>query len=105
MVNADSTLRLADLAVERGCYLPLLPQQRLAAEKAWKEMDMRTDFENLQDGDKVKLYPNENNPLHKKPVNAIYSGGYFFCEGSPTHEGPDYYMGDVLAYNNGFEAI
>ena len=36
--NADSTLRLADLAVERGCYLPLLPQQRLAAEKAQMEM-------------------------------------------------------------------
>ena len=38
MINADSTLRLADLAVERGCYLPLLPQQRLAAEKAQMEM-------------------------------------------------------------------
>ena len=38
MVNADSTLRLADLAVERGCYLPLLPKQILAAEKARWEM-------------------------------------------------------------------
>ena len=39
MINADSTLRLADLAVERGCYLPLLPKQRLAADKARREMD------------------------------------------------------------------
>ena len=39
MITADSTLRLADLAVERGCYLPLLPKQRLAADKAQREMD------------------------------------------------------------------
>ena len=39
MITADSTLRLADLAVERGCYLPLLPKQRLAADKARREME------------------------------------------------------------------
>lgn len=39
MTNADTTLRLADLAVERGCYLPLLPKQRLAADKARGEME------------------------------------------------------------------
>lgn len=44
MINADSTLRLADLAVERGCYLPLLPKQRLAADKAQKEMDCYQAF-------------------------------------------------------------
>lgn len=65
---------------------------------------MRTDFDNLQEGDKVKLYPNGNNPLHKKPVVALYSSGYFYCEGSPAQEGPDYYMGDVLEYNDGFES-
>lgn len=65
---------------------------------------MRTDFETLQDGDKVRLFPNVNNPLHKKPVVATYASGYFYCEGSPAHEGPDYYMGDVLAYNDGFES-
>ena len=44
MTNADSTLRLADLAVERGCYLPLLPEQRLAADKARREMDCYQAF-------------------------------------------------------------
>ena len=37
--TAESVIRLADLAVERGCYLPLLPKQRLAADKAQMEMD------------------------------------------------------------------
>ena len=37
--TAESVIRLADLAVERGCYLPLLPKQRLAAEKARREME------------------------------------------------------------------
>ena len=44
MINADSTLRLADLAIERGCYLPLLPKQRLAAKKARREMDCYQAF-------------------------------------------------------------
>lgn len=65
---------------------------------------MRTDFENLKDGDKVKLLPNANNPLHKKPVVATYASGYFYCEGSKPQDGPDYYFGDVLTYNDGFES-
>ena len=65
---------------------------------------MRQDFENLQDGDRIVLHPNGDNPLHRKPIAATYQGGYFYCDGSPAHEGPDYYMGDVLAYNDGFEA-
>ncbi len=63
---------------------------------------MRTDFENLTDGVVITLVPNENNPLHKKPIEATYSSGYFYCKGTPPEEGPDYYMGDVLAYNDGF---
>lgn len=63
---------------------------------------MRTDFENLRDGDAVTLFPNSSNPLHKKPVTAVFSSGYFFCEGSNPADGPDYYLGDVLAYNDGF---
>ena len=64
---------------------------------------MKTDFENLTDGAAIILHPNEDNPLHKRPIQAVYSGGYFFCKGTDPTEGPDYYMGDVLAYNDGYE--
>lgn len=63
---------------------------------------MRTDFENLQDGERITLHPNAENLLHKKPVNAIFSSGYFYCDGSKPEDGPDYYFGDVLRYNDGF---
>ena len=63
---------------------------------------MRTDIENLADGDKVTLHPNETNPLHKSPVEAVYFSGYFHCSGHDPAEGPDYYWGDVLKYNHGF---
>lgn len=64
---------------------------------------MRTDFEALCDGARITLHPNNENPLHKQPVTATYAGGYFYCDGSPPEEGPDYYMGDVLQFNSGFE--
>ena len=63
---------------------------------------MRSDFDNLEDGQQITLVPNEDNPLHSMPVKATYSAGYFYCEGSKPEDGPDYYMGDVLAYNLGF---
>lgn len=63
---------------------------------------MRTDFENLQDGDQVTLYPSVENPLHRTPIVATYSGGYFYCEGTNPEKGPDYYLGDVLRFNEGF---
>ena len=63
---------------------------------------MRTDFENLSDGDRVTLHPIAGNPLHKAPVVATYSSGYFYCDGSKPEDGPDYYFGDVLTYNAGF---
>ncbi len=64
---------------------------------------MRTDFENLPDGAALILYPNENNPLHSKPVKATYQGGYYYCEGSDRMCGPDYYFRDVGDFNEGFE--
>lgn len=64
---------------------------------------MRTDIENLKDGDRVKLHPNADNPLHKKPIAATFQGGYFHCDGSDPMNGPDYYWRDVLQYNEGFE--
>lgn len=66
---------------------------------------MRTDFDKLEDGARVTLYPNESNPLHKKPVKAEYGAGYFYCEGTNPMDGPDYYWGDVLSYNDGFEVV
>lgn len=64
---------------------------------------MRTDIENLEDGQRVTLHPNETNPLHKKPVKATYQSGFFYCDGTDPTEGPDYYHRDVLRYNYGFE--
>lgn len=66
---------------------------------------MRQDFDQIEDGTTVILYPNERNPLHKKPVKALYDGGYFFCEGTTPTDGPDYYMGDVFSYNKGFKVV
>lgn len=63
---------------------------------------MRTDIENLKDGDELTLHPNSINPLHKSPIKAVFSGGYFMCEGSDPELGPDYYFRDVLMYNEGF---
>ena len=64
--------------------------------------DIRIDFDELEDGMRVKLYPNSSNPLHKKPVIATYHSGYFYCDGTSPMDGPDYYLGDVLQYNDGF---
>jgi len=63
---------------------------------------MRTDIENLSDGQRVKLHSLPTNPLHSKPVMATYSGGYFFCDGTDPTEGPDYYFRDVFEFNEGF---
>jgi hypothetical protein len=66
---------------------------------------VRTDFENLQDGDRITLIPNGFNPLHKKPITATHSSGYFYCDGSDPENGPDYYFRDVSDYNAGFVKI
>src|SRR3546814_14014500 len=58
------------------------------------EEEMRTDFDAIEDGAEVMLIPNASNPLHRSMVKAIYSGGYFYCDGSPPEEGPDSYLGD-----------
>lgn len=57
----------------------------------------------LVDGARLRLYPNASNPLHKAPVAVTYSGGYFYADGSDPIDGPDYYVGDVLAYNDRIE--
>lgn len=66
-------------------------------------VEMRQDFEKLGEGQRVRLFPLARNPLHKKPVGAVYYAGYLYCDGSPVEDGPDYYLGDVLRYCEGFE--
>lgn len=66
------------------------------------DQELRTDFETLSDGDRITIYPHSENPLHKWPVKATFQGGYFYCDGTPPEEGPDYYFGDVLTWNDGF---
>lgn len=66
---------------------------------------MRTDFENLQDGDRITLHPNSTNPLHKTPQVATFMGGYFHCDDSDPLDGPDYYWRDVALYNDGFTPL
>jgi hypothetical protein len=68
-----------------------------------EEPAMRTDFDNLNDGDRITIYPAQDNPLHKEPVKATYQAGYFYCDGTNPTEGPDYYLADVLKWNEGFE--
>lgn len=68
-------------------------------------IDMRTDLDALQDGDRIILFPNEQNPIHKSPVFATYQSGYFYCDEAYHEHGPDYYFGDVLTYNDGFEVV
>lgn len=63
---------------------------------------MKTDFDAIDDGASVVLIPNSDNPLHSTPVKATYSSGYFYCDGSKLEDGPDYYLGDVAKYNDGF---
>ena len=59
----------------------------------------------LNDGDRVRLYPNEINPIHRRPVEATYSNGYFYCDGTSPMDGPDYYFGDVLTYCDKIEVM
>ena len=66
---------------------------------------VRTDIENLQDYDVVKIYPRIDNPLHAGCVLADYMNGYFYCHTSKQEEWPDYYLGDFLKFNRGFELV
>lgn len=63
---------------------------------------MRTDFENLEDGKRIVLRPNQNNPLHSKPITPTYNNGYYYCDESDPMGGADYYFRDVAMYNDGF---
>lgn len=69
-------------------------------------IEKNSEILSLKDGQRVRLFPNAENPLHNKPVSAMYSKGYFYVDGSdPIMDGPDYYFGDVLIYNDGFEVL
>ena len=65
---------------------------------------MRTDFENLQDGQRVRLFPRPNNSLHKAPTVLTFDGRDFWSDDpKQVAKGPDYYLGDVLTFCEGFE--
>ena len=66
---------------------------------------MESILTQLSDGARVRLHPRPNNPLHKRPVDATYQGGYFYCDGSDPLDGPDYYVRDVLVFNDRIEAL
>ena len=36
-------------------------------------------------------------------MKAIRQGAYFFCEGTDPEHGPDYHLGDVAAFCEGWE--
>lgn len=69
---------------------------------ALKDLALRRDFQSLEDGARVVLYPDDTNPLHREPVKAIFQGGYFFCDGSTAEEGPDYSLKEAAQYTRGF---
>ena len=64
---------------------------------------MRTDFDNVDEGQIILVYPNPENPLKKKPHPVTRFGPYFY--GDNPVEGPDYYLGDIFRYNEGFEVL
>lgn len=68
-------------------------------------MTLRHDFENIPEDADVILHPAEANPVHREPVKAMRIGIYFFCEGTDPERGPDYYLGDVAAFCEGWQPI
>lgn len=61
------------------------------------------DLNQIEDGTRVRLTPNDQNTLHSRPVMAWFSGGYFMCDGSDLKDGPDYYWRDVFRFNQWIE--
>jgi len=68
-------------------------------------MAQRTDFSSLQDGARITLYPQPDNPLHCKPVAATYQSGFFYCDGTPPEQMPDYCMRDITEAIAGFDFL
>lgn len=70
-------------------------------------MEMKTieDLNKVEDGARIRLTPNDQNPIHKSPVLATFSRGYFLCDGSNPIDGPDYYFRDVFMFNNIIEVV
>ena len=65
----------------------------------YTEIESVIDMMNaLEDGDRVMIYPNSKNPIHRAPVEATFSGGYLYCDGTDRSEVPDYYWRDATLY-------
>lgn len=64
---------------------------------------MRTDFENLEDGDVIILHPNDANPFSTtSPAEVVFYKKCFFDTCKPINERHDYDLSDVLEFNHGF---
>lgn len=67
---------------------------------------MQTDFCAIEDGVRIKLFPKSDNPLHRRccPVNAVFSGGAYYCDGARPGWA-DYYDRDIHYYFHGYDVI
>ena len=69
------------------------------------QTNIRTDFDAIPDGATIILHPREANPLHRAPVEATHSIGFFYCKGSDPTDGPDYWVGDVRMFCDGWSLV
>lgn len=68
---------------------------------------LETNVSALADHTRLRLHPKPDNPLHSKPCEGFIMRGYFYLDppvGKPEN-GPDYYVGDVLTYCEGWEVV
>lgn len=56
------------------------------------------DMSSRRDGDRVRIWPTVDNPIHSGPVMATYYSGLFFCDGTDPTAGPDYAIRDLWDY-------
>lgn len=67
---------------------------------------LRTDFDAIPDGARIRLHPADANFIHLEPVVAERIGDGFYCDGSDAlRRGPDYRLGDVAAFCRGYELV
>ena len=68
-------------------------------------MTLRHDFHNIPEDVDVILHPADANLIHRKSIKATRIADYFFCEGSDPERGPNYHLGDVAAFCEGWTPV
>ncbi len=68
-------------------------------------MTLRHDFQNIPEDVDVILHPADANLIHREPVKAMRIADYFYCEGSDPERGPNYHLGDVAAFCEGWTPV